>query len=114
MQTIVYSLFFYIYLIFNCNFHSLYMLLLSTRYGSLHTGTASLVTCVKSFCMLHTDAFGTTYVQNCYFAGICSENHYLKMHLAPHMCKTITLKANDKEIVTLKCIWQHICAKPLL
>ena len=26
------------------------------------------------------------------------------MHVAPHMCKTVTLKSNAKEIVTLKCI----------
>ena len=32
------------------------------------------------------------------------ENHYFKMHLAPHMYETITLQANAKEIVTLKCI----------
>ena len=49
---IVYSLFFNIYLIFNCNFHSLYMLLWSTRYGSLHTRTAFPGdSCVKSFGM---------------------------------------------------------------
>ena len=60
------------------------------------------------------NAFDTTYVQNCYFAGKCQENHYLKMHLAPHMYKTITLKANAKEIVTWKCIWHQICTKWLL
>ena len=27
------------------------------------------------------------------------------MHLAPNMCKTVTVKANAKEIVILKCIW---------
>ena len=36
----------------------------------------------------------------CYFEGKCSENHHFKMHLAPHMYKTVTLKANAKEIVT--------------
>ena len=36
------------------------------------------------------------------------------MHVAPHMYKTITLNANDKEIITLKCIWHQICTKPLL
>ena len=49
-------------------------------------------------------AFDTTYVQNHYFEGKCSENHYFKMHLTPHMYKIITLKANAKEIFTLKCI----------
>ena len=33
------------------------------------------------------------------------------MHVAPHICKTITLKANDKEIVTVKYMWHHICTK---
>ena len=36
------------------------------------------------------------------------------MHVAQHMCKTITVNANAKKIVTLKYIWHHICAKPLL
>ena len=60
-----------------------------------------------------SNAFDTKYVQNHYFEGKCSENHHLKMHLTPHMCKTIilnanakkiTLKANAQEIITLKCI----------
>ena len=60
------------------------------------------------------NACGTTYVQNCYFAGKCSGNRYLKMHVAPHMCKTVTLQANAKEIITWKCIWHQICTKSLL
>ena len=36
------------------------------------------------------------------------------MHLAPHMCKTVTVKANAQEIITWKCIWHHICTKLLL
>ena len=36
------------------------------------------------------------------------------MHLTPYMYKIVTLKANAKEIVTLKCMWHHICTKPLL
>ena len=59
-------------------------------------------------------AFDTTYVQNYYFDGKCSENRYFKMHLAPHMCKTITVKANAKEIIIWKCIWHQICTKSLL
>ena len=43
-----------------------------------------------------------TYVQNHYFEGKCSENHYFKMRLTPNMYKIITLKANAKEIITLK------------
>ena len=31
-------------------------------------------------------------------------HRHLKMHVAPHMCKTIMLKANAQEIITLKCI----------
>ena len=60
------------------------------------------------------NAFDTEYVQNHYFTGKCSENRHFKMHVAPHMCKTITLKANAKKIVTLKCMWHHICTKSLL
>ena len=52
----------------------------------------------------HLNEFDTKYVQNCYFEGKCSENHYLKMHVAPHMYKTVTLKANAKDIITLKYI----------
>ena len=83
-------------------------------------------------------AFGTKYVQNCYFSGKCSgnchfkmhltpnmykidyfegkcpENHYFKMYVAPHMCKTFTLKANAKKIITKTCIWHQICTKSLL
>ena len=59
------------------------------------------------------NAFSTTYVQNRYFAGKCSGNHYFKMHLAPHMYKIVTLKANAKKIITSKCIWHHICAKTI-
>ena len=65
----------------------------------------------KSSCL---NVFNTKYVQNCYFAGKCSENRYFKMHVAPHMFKTITLKANVKDISTLKCIWHQICTKSLL
>ena len=39
-------------------------------------------------------------IQKHYFEGKCSGNHYLKMHLAPHMYKIIALKATGKEIVT--------------
>ena len=46
------------------------------------------------------NAFGTKYVQNHYLECKCSENLYFKMHVAPHMYKTVTLKANAKEIVT--------------
>ena len=63
---------------------------------------------------LFENAFDAEYVQNCYFKGKCSGNHHLKMHVAPHMCKTVTLKAYAKEIVTLKCIWHQICTKSLL
>ena len=82
-------------------------------------------------------ACGTTYVQNHYFEGKCSGNHYFKMHLAPHMYKNIIwrqmlrksllkhafgtkyvqnhyFKANAKEIITLKCIWHQIYTKLLL
>ena len=41
-------------------------------------------------------------------------NRYFKMYLTPHMYKFITLKANAKKIVTLKCMWHHICTKLLL
>ena len=56
------------------------------------------------------------YVQNhCYFEGKCLENcHFENAFDAPHMCKTITLKANAKEIITYKYIWHQICTKPLL
>ena len=27
--------------------------------------------------------------------------------------KSVTLKANAKEIITWKCMWHHICTKPL-
>ena len=60
------------------------------------------------------NACGTTYVQNHYFAGKCSGNLDFKMHLAPHMYKIVTLKANAEKIITAKCIWHHICAKALL
>ena len=50
------------------------------------------------------NAFDTKYVQNHYFEGKCLGNLYLKLHVAPHMCKTITLKASAKKIVTLKYI----------
>ena len=45
---IVYSIFFNIYFIFNCNCHSLYVLFLSIRYGSLQTTTGFLETFVLS------------------------------------------------------------------
>ena len=60
------------------------------------------------------NAFDTILVQNRYFEGKCSGNRHLKMHLTPNMYKIITVKANAKEIITLKCIWHHICTKPLL
>ena len=50
------------------------------------------------------NAFGTTYVQNCYFEGKCSGNRYFKMHLAPNMYKIITVKANAEKIITLQCV----------
>ena len=65
----------------------------------------------KSSCLNVSD---TKYVQNHYFEGKCSENRYLNMHVAPHMFKTITLKANAKDIMTVKCIWHQICRKSLL
>ena len=37
-----------------------------------------------------------------------------KMCLTPNMYKIITLKANAEKIITLKCMWHNICAKPLL
>ena len=44
-----------------------------------------------------------------------NENHVtLNMHLTPNMYKIITLNANAKKIVTLKCMWHHICTKMLL
>ena len=55
----------------------------------------------KSSCL---NAFDTKYVQNHYFEGKCSENRYLKMHVAPHIYKTVTLKATAQEIITLKCM----------
>ena len=33
------------------------------------------------------------------------------MHLTPNMYKNINLKANAKEIITLKCFWCQICTK---
>ena len=39
------------------------------------------------------------------FEGKCKGNRYLKMHMTPNMYKIITLKANAKEIITLKCMW---------
>ena len=42
------------------------------------------------------------------------EIDHFKMHLTPNMYKIVTLKANAKKIVTLKCIWHHICTKSLL
>ena len=50
------------------------------------------------------NACGAKYVQNRYFECKCSENCHFKMHLAPHMCKTITLQTNAKEIITEKYI----------
>ena len=86
------------------------------------------------------NAFDTKYVQNHYFerlilwklhhcknafdTNICTKFitlkanaqkiAMLKMHVAQHMCKTVTLKANAKEIITLKCVWHQICTKSLL
>ena len=60
------------------------------------------------------NACGTTYVQNCYFAGKCSGNHHFNMHLIPNIYKIVTLQANTKKIITLKCMWHNICPKPLL
>ena len=62
---------------------------------------------------LLTNAFGTKYVQNCYFEGKCSGNHYLKMHLLQNMYNIITLKANAKKIITWKCVSHQICTKSL-
>ena len=33
------------------------------------------------------------------------------MHVAPYMCKTITLQANAQEIITWKCIWHQYVQK---
>ena len=60
------------------------------------------------------NTFDAEYVQNCYFKGKCSGNRQLKMHVAPHMFKTVTLKANAQEIITWKCIWHQIYTKSLL
>ena len=60
------------------------------------------------------NAFGTKYVQNCYFKGKCLGYCHFLIHVAPNMYKTITVNSNAKKIVTLKCIWHHICAKLLL
>ena len=60
------------------------------------------------------NAFGTTYVQNCYIEGKCSGNHYFKMHLTPNMYKMVTLQGNAKDIITWTCVWHHICTKSLL
>ena len=54
------------------------------------------------------------YVQNCYFEGKCKGNHHLKMHLAPNMCKIITLKANAKKIITVKMLLMSNLYKMLL
>ena len=35
-------------------------------------------------------------MQNHYFEGKCSGNHYFKMHLTPNMYKIVTLKAKDR------------------
>ena len=64
--------------------------------------------------LLLENAFDTKYVQNRYLAGKCKGNHHCKMCFTPNRYKIITLKANNKKIVTWKCIWHHICAKPLL
>ena len=50
------------------------------------------------------NVFDTKYVQNHYFEGKCSGNGYFKMHLTPQRHKNTTLKANAKEIITVKCI----------
>ena len=63
---------------------------------------------------LYENAFDAKYVQNHYFEGKCLENCHFKMHLAPHMCKTVTLKENAKEIIIYKYIWHQICTKLLL
>ena len=36
------------------------------------------------------------------------------MLVMPNMYKTVTLKANAKEIITVKCIWHQICTKLLV
>ena len=56
----------------------------------------------------------TKYVQNHYFEGKCLENRYFKMHMAPHMYKTMTLKTNAQDIVTCKCMWHQTCTKSWL
>ena len=55
----------------------------------------------KSSCL---NVFDTKYVQNHYLEGKFSENRYCKMHVAQHMFKTVSLKPNAKDIITLKCI----------
>ena len=37
-----------------------------------------------------------------------------KMHMTPNIYKIITLKENAKKITTLKCMWHHLCTKSLL
>ena len=43
---------------------------------------------------------GTTYVQNHYLPGKCSEKHDFNMHLTPNMYKIVTFQANAKKIIT--------------
>ena len=43
------------------------------------------------------------------------EINYLQMHLAPNMYKIVTLKANAKGIMySVKCVWHQICTKTSL
>ena len=37
----------------------------------------------------------------------------MKMHLTPNTYKIITVVPNPQEIITLKCIWHHLCTKPI-
>ena len=57
------------------------------------------------------NVFDTKYVQNFYFEGKWQVNHYCKLYFTTNMYKIIALKANAKEMVTWKCIWQQIHTK---
>ena len=42
------------------------------------------------------------------------EYHHFQHAFDTKYVQNVTLKANAKEIITLKCIWHHICTKSLL
>ena len=77
--------------------------------------------------LLLENAFDTKYVQNHYFAGKCSENHYLKMHVASDICakhdELLWRQMWSRKIIyttcvqkcyfagkcsSLQCMWHHI------